>query len=121
MPRNVTLYTTAELTEMLGGVSKNYLSQVMREIGGERVTGYTFDPYDLWPYLRRQLLERMGVKAPQKIQHDDWDKDDSCPVCGAFAIYRPASPEEIKNLDLDVYGPSWPWSCINGHNEESEE
>lgn len=69
----------------------------------------------LWSRWRRDLARKMGVKVKGLVNHDAWDLPTGCPVCGEFAIWRPATPGEVQNLELLVYSDEWPWLCRKGH------
>lgn len=120
---NGRFFTLAEVCEMTG-LSPQRVGIIARDEGwaGQRVgVVYPADQVSetLWARARRDLAREMGVKVQGPVYHDDWDRD-NCPVCGAFAIWKPAEPNEVQNLELPVYEPGWPWRCVNGHNESEE-
>lgn len=118
MPISGTFYTQKELTELLK-VSKQRVSDLARKhewgsplpglYRAEDVTEY------VWSRWRMELAREFGETVSGLVKHDEWDKDDNCPVCGSFAIWKPASAEETKDLEKPVYADGWPWKCIQGH------
>lgn len=120
MPIKGTFYTSGELQKILG-VTKQRVSDLARlQEWQTHNVGVLYHADDvasyLWARWRRDLARKLGATVKELVSHDEWDKDDNCPVCEAFAIYRPATAAEVADLEIDVYGPEWPWLCINGHS-----
>lgn len=116
-------YTSQELQTILG-VSRQRVHNLAREQGwAAHKAGILYHADDVTEYLRarwrRELAAEFGVTVNGLVEHDEWDLPE-CPVCGAFAVWKPARPEEIKNLEIEIYNEGWPWRCIKGHGPEED-
>lgn len=119
MPISGTFYTQKEIQKLLN-VSKQRVSDLARKHGwGSPLPGlYRADDVAeyLWSRWRMELAREFGEVINGLVKHDEWDRSDNCPICGAFAIWKPASPDDIADLENPVYGDGWPWKCIRGHS-----
>lgn len=121
MPISGRFFTSKELQDLLG-VSRQRIADLAREHGWEfpRPGLYYADQVDeyLWARWRRQLFKEFGMAAKELVTDDTYDLMENCSVCQSFAIYRPATIDELTNPDLPVYADGWPWRCIKGHSSE---
>ena len=110
------LYTTGEIVALLGGISKQGVSDLARLHGIRRISGYDADAWDdyLYSRWRKDLAREMGETVAGLVSHDQWDMLEGCPVCGVFAIWQPAAMDEVA-----AYQDGWPWRCRLGHDENS--
>jgi hypothetical protein len=117
-------YTALEIAQILE-VSSQRVQNLAKEQGWGTIPPQPkkFDGDDVSEYLfarwRRDLARQMGIKVKTLVRHDEWDMPTGCPVCGEFAIWKPASPDEIQNFELPVYSEGWSWICRKGHYHES--
>ena len=118
MPIQGKFYTSRELQKLLGNVTPAAISRLRAEHGWTSPHRGLYDSEPVERYLyarwRKELAQQFGVQC-QLIYHDEWDRDDNCPVCGAFAIWMPAQVADIQNVGQPIYADGWPWRCIEGH------
>lgn len=116
MPISGTYYTTAELQEKLGGVSRQRISNLAAEYDWHGPIPGLYHAADVDAYLaarqRGQLARQIGWTGGigQPLLWDDsWDYE--CPVCGGYAVQEPPT---------DASDRVWPWVCEQGHSNDSQ-
>lgn len=110
-------YTLAEVIEMLGGVTRQRVSQLASEYGITKVRVQTvFDKSGvdllLKARLRLEIAQRHFNHSSQKpITTGQYDRPALCPICDGFAMYSTALPLPT----LEKPNTRSVWACSLGH------
>lgn len=114
-----TFYTSKEIQNILS-CSKQRVSNLAKEQEWQSPYPGLYNTQDVTEYFlsrwRMELAREFGETVTGLVTHDDWDKDDNCPVCNSFAIWKPATPDQVADIEQQIYVNGWPWRCIKGHS-----
>jgi hypothetical protein len=116
---NGSFITTKELQDNYG-LSRARVRLLQVEHNWKKVSRGLWDWESVSPYLlaaqRTKMLRGMGwVNSLHPIWHDHYDH--ICPVCEVFAVFKPPTLEETTDSNVEIYGDTWDWVCLNGHHK----